>query len=304
MIKYLKHSEIDKTKWDACIAQSFNKNIYANSWYLDVVCPAWEALIDGDYQTIIPLTCNKKYGINYLYQPYFTQQLGIFGIAQLSEEKMNEFLNAIPSQFRFIEINLNISNLFQNKDFEVKNLPTHLLNLNQIYEAIYSNYSDNLKRNISKANKSNLTLVKDININDLINLFRSNRGKEVGNWKDQHYTTFKELTKVMQERATLNSWGIQNENRELLATAIFPEFNHQAVFLFSGLSEEGKKLRAMPFLINSFIKEHAGQDLVLDFDGSMDANIARFYKRFGSVEYHYPQIKKNTLPASIKWIKR
>src|ERR1700722_3468437 len=157
MIKYLKHTEIDKAKWDVCIANSFNKNIYANSWYLDVVCPAWEALIDGDYQAVMPLTCNKKYGINYLYQPYFTQQLGILGMDELSNEKMNEFLNAIPSQFRLIEINLNINNSIQNKEFEIKNLPTHLLNLNQSYEAIYSNYSDNLKRNLSKASKANLS---------------------------------------------------------------------------------------------------------------------------------------------------
>src|ERR1017187_4211267 len=137
MIKYLKHSEINKAKWDACIAQSFNRNIYANSWYLDVVCPAWEALIDGDYQAVMPLTCNKKYGINYLYQPYFTQQLGVFGIEKLSNENMNELLNAIPSKYRFIEINLNINNPIQDKSFEVKNLPTHLLNLNQSYEGIY-----------------------------------------------------------------------------------------------------------------------------------------------------------------------
>ncbi len=304
MIQYLKHSDVDKAKWDACIRQSFNKNIYANSWYLDVVCPSWEALIDGDYQAVFPLTCNRKYGINYLYQPYFTQQLGVFAIDKLSIEKMNEFLNAIPSQFRFIEINLNINNAIFNKDFEVTDLPTHLLNLNQNYEAIHANYSDNLKRNISKAMKRNLEVVKDVNTDDLINLFRSNKGKEVANLKDEHYTTFKQLTKAIQEYATLNCWGIHNDKGELMAAAIFPEFNQQAVFLFSGLSEAGKAMGAMPFLINSFIKEHSGQHLVLDFEGSKDTNLARFYKSFDSTEFLYPQIKRNTLPAPIKWIKR
>jgi hypothetical protein len=303
MIKYLKHSEIDKAKWDACITNSSNKNIYANSWYLDVVCPTWEALIDGDYQALMPLTCNKKYGINYLYQPYFTQQLGIFGRDKLSNEKMNEFLNAIPSYYRFIEINLNINNSIQNKDFEINNLPTHLLDLNQSYKVIYANYSDNLKRNLSKANKANLTLVKDVNIDDLIHLFRFNKGKDVSNLKNKDYATFKRLTKAIQDNATLNNWGVQNEKGELIASAIFPKFNHQAVFLFSGLNEEGKQVGAMPLLINSFIKEHAGQNLVLDFEGSKDTNLARFYKSFGSIEYLYPQIRKNTLPSPIKWIK-
>ena len=304
MIKYLKHSEINKTKWDACISQSFNRNIYANSWYLDVVCPAWESLIDGDYKAIMPLTCNKKYGINYLYQPYFTQQLGVFSSEKLYNVKIDEFLNAIPSQYRFIEINLNINNPIQNKDYEIKNLPTHLLSLNQRYETIYSNYSDNLKRNLSKAIKANLSLIKDVNIDDLIKLFRSNKGKDVSNLKDKDYTKFKHLTIVIQENATLNNWGIQNDKRELVAAAIFPELNHQAIFLFSGLSEEGKTLGAMPFLINSFIKEHSHLDLILDFEGSKDPNLARFYKSFRSTEFQYPQIKKNILPSPIKWIKR
>src|SRR3990172_7490113 len=100
MITYLKHSEIDKPKWDKCIQNSSNGLIYAYSWYLDFVSPNWQALVRGDYEYVMPLTCKKKYGINYLHQPFFAQQLGVFSSAVLSDYDVDEFLSLIPEKFK------------------------------------------------------------------------------------------------------------------------------------------------------------------------------------------------------------
>ena len=51
MIQYLLNHQIDKTKWDATIAEC--GNIYAFSWYLDIVHPQWEALVEDDYQSVM-----------------------------------------------------------------------------------------------------------------------------------------------------------------------------------------------------------------------------------------------------------
>jgi len=48
LIKHLKNSEIDIALWDECISKSFNGLVYAYSFYLDVVCPNWEALVFED----------------------------------------------------------------------------------------------------------------------------------------------------------------------------------------------------------------------------------------------------------------
>jgi len=305
MIKYLKHSQINKSRWDECIHNSFNKNIYASSWFLDIVNKDWEALVEDDYKTVMPLTWNKKYGINYLYQPFFTQQLGIYSTKKdLSKAKVSEFLSAIPSQYRFIEINLNIDNSLSDKNYEIQSGITHLLNLNKPYEEIYKNYSDNLKRNINKANKPKLKIEKNISIDDLIRLFRENKGKEIDNFKDKDYALFKKLCNAIKQNAALNNIGVVNKDGALIAAAIFPMFLNQAVFLFSGLSNEGKEFGAMPFLIDSFIKEHSNKETTLDFDGSVNLNLARFYKSFGSEERTYPQIKINLLPKPIKWLKK
>ena len=106
-IEFLKRDDIDTTKWDNCIARSVNGIVYAYSWYLDIVAENWGALIADDYQAVFPLTYNKKYGISYIYQPLFTQQLGLFSVGSISHTLVSEFLQAIPSEFKFIAISLN-----------------------------------------------------------------------------------------------------------------------------------------------------------------------------------------------------
>ena len=56
MIKYLEHEEIDLKKWDATIDASPNGMVYAKSWYLDIVSPGWEGLVNEDYNAVFPLT--------------------------------------------------------------------------------------------------------------------------------------------------------------------------------------------------------------------------------------------------------
>ena len=71
MIKFVTHNEIDKRRWDECIANAINGNIYVWSWYLDIIHPRWDALIDGDYERVMPIAGKQKIGISYLFQPFF-----------------------------------------------------------------------------------------------------------------------------------------------------------------------------------------------------------------------------------------
>ena len=61
-IKYLQYKEIDKAKWDVCITNAPNGLIYGYSFYLDCMARRWDALVLGDYEAVMPLTWNKKYG--------------------------------------------------------------------------------------------------------------------------------------------------------------------------------------------------------------------------------------------------
>ena len=94
-IKHLQHKDIDYARWDECITQSHNQLTYAHSWYLDIVSPNWEALVTENYEYIMPLPVKRKYGIPYLVQPIFVQQLGVFSKHDIPKHIIELFIKQI-----------------------------------------------------------------------------------------------------------------------------------------------------------------------------------------------------------------
>ncbi len=60
----------------------------------------------------------------------------------------------------------------------------------------------------------------------------------------------------------------------------------------------------MFFLLDRFIAKYANTDTVLDFSGSNDADLARFYNGFGAEKEVYYRVVKNRLPLFIRWLKK
>jgi hypothetical protein len=304
LIKYLTHNNIDKKKWDDAISSSQNKFVYACSWYLDVVSPNWDALVLNDYEAIMPITHRKKYGFQYLFQPYFTQQLGTFSKQKITEKICCDFINAIPNQFRLIEININNHVKQLLNGFVIKENKNHELDLNSNYEKLYAAFSDSTKRNIKKAEKNGIAIDKAGKIETVIQLFKKGKGQEIKSMKDAHYKTLNQLTNILSEKNAINIWIAKNASGKIIAGALFVQYFGRIIFLFSGNSEEGKEKGAMHYLINEIIKQYSGTPSLLDFEGSNDINLARFYKSFGSKESVYLQVRKNNLPKYIKWLKK
>ena len=302
MIHHLAHNKIDKKKWDATIAASANGLMYAYSWYLDIVCPGWEALVTDDHTSVMPLTAGKKYNIHYLYPPFFTQQLGVFSKKLPREKEVSEFLAAIPGKYRYIEVNLNSHDPYSGDSFRVKKNINCELTLAAPYEKIFHGFSENAKRNIKKALKNDLRLIEDVPLREVIRLFRANRGKEVRALEDVHYRTLEKLVRACKQKKMAQVMGVMCEGA-LCAGAVFLEDKARSIFIFSGMNETGKKNAAMFFLINEYIKRNAGRDRILDFEGSNDKGLSRFYQSFGSKECVYLQVKQNRLPRLLRWLK-
>lgn len=295
MILYLLHDDIDKTKWDDCIRKAFNGNIYALSWYLDVVHPGWEALVEDDYTRVMPLTGNKKYGVYYLFQPFFTQQLGIFSTEILNSGVINNFIAVIPEKFRFVQINLNIHNHPRFEDYRLIPNKSHLLDLISRYPKLSARYNTNTRRNLKKSLASGLTLVKGMEPGLLTGMFVQNKGREVKHWHNVHYQRLHQLMFKAMFKGMGEIYGVYTEHNELCAGAFFLKDHQHLIFLFSASTPEARQNMAMTFLLDAVIKEYAETALVLDFEGSNDPNLARFYRGFGSQEVSYYRLEINRL---------
>lgn len=299
----LTHYQIDKTRWDETIEKSYNGLIYAYSWYLDIVSPGWHGLVSEGYKAVMPLTWRKKFGFEYLFPPFFTQQLGVFSKQTLSAEILSHFIAKIPPRYKFLEINLNADNMFLPEGFKYKRNSNHTVNLNRSYDELAKGYSENLSRNLKKALSHQFQIVNMQSADELINLFRKNKGKSVKNFKDKEYYTLTELIIAAFEKKMCEVYYAYYENR-LLAGAVFMKSKNRIIFLFSATNDEGKKMLAMPVLIDRYIRQHQQREITFDFEGSNDINLARFYKSFGAIESTYLQIEKNKLPLPFRLLKK
>lgn len=295
MIQYLTHDHIEKNRWDACVNHAVNGNVYAWSWYLDIVHPGWDALVEvveDNYLSVMPITKKKKYGINYLCQPFFVQQLGVFSLEPITQEKTKAFLQAIPNRYRLVEIRLNEQNVLPKDAKGVELHRNHLLDLNKDYDFLLSQYHENTRRNLKKSLNNGLQLVKDVSVEKVIELFRANRGAAVKHWGDEEYARLKRLADAAIASSNAFVYGVQNsDNNEIICGALFMKSHQRITFLFSGNNSEGRESQAMTFLIDQVIREYAGQPFVFDFEGSDDDQLARYYHGFGSNEVSYPGIR-------------
>lgn len=301
-IQHFTHNEINKKKWDDCINKSFNGIVYALSWYLDIVSEGWEALVADQYSMVMPLTTGKKYKINYLYQPYFTQQLGVFSSKMLDAKIVEAFIAAIPEKYRFYEINLNTFNKLE-QTYAARTNITFELDLIMPYEKIFAGYSENTKRNLKKANHQKITIVNNLPASELIQLFKNNFADKFKRVKAVHYQKIRGIIASALRLKTGEVYGAYNLKNELCAAAFFITMFNKTIFLFSASNPAGKESGAMSLLIDHYVRINSEKNLTLDFEGSNIEGLARFYSGFGAKPCEYFSIKKNKLPFYIKLFK-
>ncbi len=296
-ITHINQKNLDRAKYDTCIANASNTRIYAYSWYLDIVTDDWDVLVWGDYDAVMPIPyvrAKKFLWFKKIIQPTFCQQLGVFyNLKNIEKEEFNSILNCFSSKLIHLHpktYSFNAKNEFakniQNTDFLEK--VNYELNLNNTYLELYANYSKNTKRNSKKAVKHNLEIVQDISVETYIKMKEKNKKHNI---KNKEYQIIKQLTTEISKRKLGEFRGVSVAN-ELIAIAFFTKSDNRIIHLFSVSTQKGKEYAAPTFLFDSVIQEYANTNYIFDFEGSMISGVARFFKGFGASENNYFLYKK------------
>lgn len=301
-IRYLTYDQIDKKQWDQCISEATNGLIYGYSFYLDQMCPGWEALVWNDYEAVFPLTGNRKWKIHYLYQPAFTACLGLFAKAPTAA-LLQAFLEAIPEKFRYWDISLNPGNFFSLEKFNLHQRMNYVLPLSAPYSIIAAGYRENIRRNITKNEKAGNSCHRDVPLGAVLTLARG-QVPQYGAVKEQDFIRFEQLCRQLLEKKMAKIYGIQSPAGELLSGCIFFFSHKRAFYILPANHPNGRTAGASHALIDAFIKDHATQDLLLDFEGSDISSLAFFYSSFGATEEKYSALRLNKLPRLVRWLKK
>lgn len=305
MIRFCKHKEIDKLKWDACIKDANNSLIYGYSWYLDIAAPSWNAIILGDYDAVMPLPTVKKI-FTVAYQPFFTQQLGIFIKAGYEQSAgISEFIATIPKEYKYINICLNEKNDTGAKlNFELKKRSNYLLYLHQSYEQLFKGFSEHNRRYINKSKKNNLT-ISDTTYEQVVQFYIKNKGTDTDKVSLEDYERLKKLLGEAKQRGFVICKQVKDETGYCIACAVFYVHQKRIIYQIGTSNNVGRDLRAMYFLFDRLIHEYSEQNnLVLDFEGSDIDGVGRFFSGFGALMVPYHRLIANRLPWPINLLKK
>ncbi|GAB4092250.1 GNAT family N-acetyltransferase [Flaviaesturariibacter terrae] len=295
-IRYCTHAQLDKKRWDDRLDALPGGLVYAQSAFLDAMSPGWDALVGGDYEALFPLPWRSKGGVSYVYRPFLAAQLGLF--AEPSDVALlNRFLEAIPKKFRYIDVPLNATNLLPGTVFPLQQRANFVLDLRAPYEQLQATYRDNIRRNVRKAIQYGCSTDRAVPVAEIVALARTHADDEAG------LAAFSMLVNDWIPQGKALCYGIRDKGGALLASAVFLRDSRRAYYLLVGNHPNGRTLGASHLLLDSFIRDHAGSPLLLDFEGSDLRNLAFFYSSFGAHGEPYPHLLVNRLPWWMRWLK-
>ena len=283
-----------------------NGLIYAESVYLDHMAANWHALILGDYEAVMPLTWKRKWGIQYLYQPAFIQQGGIFSKKKLSEKITRSFIEMASLKFRFAEININYLNIINaEKGIQIKKRNNYVLELGAGYNKISSKYNVYIKQRLSRLAKFSLQYKLSDGLPAAIKLYKKLYGERMASVANKDFLQFEMLCKILNNQNRIIIRHVyNNDGKELLAVILLLKDKNRLYNIISAILPKGKKLLANYFLYNEVIKEFSDENILLDFEGSDIPGVAYFYSKFAEKNQQYTFVKFNNLPLPIKLLKK
>ncbi len=298
MIRYVRHSDIDMASWDARLERCANKLWYGSSDVLSAAAPGWDALIDEENDAQMALPWRKKFGMTYAYQPFLLQQLGPFALRPSASDTAR-FIDALPPRYRFADIYLCPGTPAPPRLSEQQNIT---FDLKAPIEALRKNYSDNHRRTLKKTQPTASGWEQRLPLAGLTAfLIESEQFKRWGIKPDQVQTLLRVLF-VAEEHGHGFGCGVRS-NGELVCAAFFVRWGGRLIFLKGLANEQGRKMHAMHYLIDRVISEHAGQDLLFDFAGTNDPDLARFYMGFGGERSVYLRALVNKLPFPLNLLR-
>ena len=297
MIRFLQHSEINPEKWNQAVRNSLSPNVLSEYELLDLLTgdDTWHALVQDDYETVMPLPTRKKGVLKYVYTPFFLPQMGIFYRQDIRPSVYEGFLEEISKHYVLADLLMNGQNAL---DCEELQFPPHFvsytLSMHLPYNELYSQFHENTRRNIKAAQRQQSRVtVQEEKIADIIALFRTNKGSEEAvHFRENDYARLQQIADYLLIHNLLEVYGVHTVDNQLAAGALFVNDGKRRWFWFSGRDNQLSESKPMFLLLDTYIRDHAESDQLLDFNGSSNPNVARLYQGFGGKRYTIPFVRQ------------
>ncbi|MBK7128525.1 MAG: GNAT family N-acetyltransferase [Crocinitomicaceae bacterium] len=291
-MKLILSKDIDQEKWNRRIANWSGENIFMYTWYLDAVCNNWGGLVEGDYETILPISFTSRLGIKQFVQAPFTREYDIVG-DQYNWEQALQFLS---KEFKTIRFRNGSAEILKNKKLRRHQFLSLLAGIDEVKK----NYSTNAKRILKKC--QNFKIEESFEPEILLELFKKYVAPKIETItsKDIRFLHRLMLAAIQNKSGELL---LVKEQNEIVAGGFFLKDKNRITYLKGAGSESAKKAGALYFLIDQAIVRYQNYGM-LDFGGSDIAPVAEFYHKFGSTDRVYYEYEISDLPVWFKTLKK
>ena len=167
MYRYVNYSDIDKNKWNGAVHYSPNGNVFGYHWYLKAALREWDAVVEDDYQSVMPVLTSPLHHEIYDLIP----QLGPYSVNVLHSRRVKEMVDIALQHGggALYPLNNKITNTHL-KDHKISHRPFLSFLLNQPYELLSSRYDQALYNTIHGHSKDHLTFTSGMKPELLVGL--------------------------------------------------------------------------------------------------------------------------------------
>lgn len=297
-IRLIPATEIDATRWDRLVDSAENGLIYSSTDYLNAVCANWTGLVVNDYEAVMPLPFKSKLGFSYWYTPPFVQQLGLTGPRELCQQQglLQQIMERIRQEKLYGSVLLNHSNTVAAALTGITRKPNYVLNLNRPYPEIVGQYTQDLKQNIKKAERSGVEYSNHVSIQTAIDLFVQHHAHQSEHIHSKDYSAFSRLcNQVLAARGECFTRAVLNSSGQIESAALLLKDRKRIYNLMNTTTAAGRQHESNHYLFDQLIREFSEEKLLLDFEGSSLPGVQRFYQGFGATEETYYLYRYNRL---------
>ena len=285
--------------------------IYDQPWWMDAVCGAenWDVLLYKKGEQIIgamPYYVKKKFGLQYITQPEFTQHNGVWikypqgqsEMKRLSLEKnifsyFIEQMEKLPIAFYQQNFSPSVTNWqpYYWKKYKQSTNYTYRLPDISDPEKLFKSFHPDKRQNIKRARNNNFQFKLDLPANQFYDLHQKNlekRGGTIGYSRELFYQIY--------DAAYAHDSGctayLEDEHGNV-AGAIFNIWDKRWGYdLITAFDPDLRNTGAADFLVFNMLQFFSDKTKGYDFEGSMIEGVEESFRHFGATQTPYFSIHK------------
>ncbi|MBX2944896.1 MAG: GNAT family N-acetyltransferase [Cyclobacteriaceae bacterium] len=290
----------EHTYWNTLVTECHQPTIFHTTGFFEAFeKPVEIFLVKKGATPILGFICSegKRITLRPDFVPYFGIAIFVDPVKATqyyadTQKAYSILIEQLKNRYKKISVRLapSVSDIqsFVWSGFEIKLRYTYLVNIEDIEKA-YMNLDTNLKRQIRRGYKQEVTIHHNQDVVQYLDLFRATRSK-----KDNFSALLTRYQQYLQSVNSCSTMAIKNQNGDALAAIFFVWDNQRAYYLLGGYrsshEDDNQSYTALALWeAMKFTRQQLGL-YEFDLEGSMIPGVENFFRKFGGKKVPYYQL--------------